>query len=274
MANTPPSSIRSPRPTPYNLYDSEASGRGVGGQPGVIQRTGSPGSYGYAVVPLNGDTVANEVNLPMNFVAWGDACRYCNWLQNGQAATGMENAGTTEQGAYLSNGASERCRPGCGLVGTQSTHQYFLPAQDEWYKAAYYKTGGTNAGYWLYPNCSNTPPVNTLSASGTNNANFFNGSAYTNTNSAFWAGGTTPVGSFAKSPGPYGTFDMVGNVTQWCESGDAPDNGYYADNRVTMGGRVSCNWVEPALGSAAGTVRHWARLQHRRQLPGLLGRQH
>ena len=32
---------------------------------------------------------------------------------------------------------------------------YFIPSENEWYKAAYYKGGGTNAGYWTYPTQSN-----------------------------------------------------------------------------------------------------------------------
>ena len=33
----------------------------------------------------------------MNYVSWGDAARFCNWLQNGQKP-GIEDAGTTEDG--------------------------------------------------------------------------------------------------------------------------------------------------------------------------------
>ena len=49
----------------------------------------------------------------------------------------------------------------------------FLQKVQEWYKAAYYKGGGTNSGYWIFPTQSNTPPSNVLSATGTNNANYF-----------------------------------------------------------------------------------------------------
>ena len=66
-----------------------------------------------------------------------------------------------------------------GVAGTIHAASTSFPTENESYKAAYYKTGGTNAGYWQYPSSSNTPPVNTLSATGTNNANFFNGSTYT-----------------------------------------------------------------------------------------------
>lgn len=81
------------------------------------------------------------------------------------------------------------------------------------YKAAYYKGGGTNAGYWTYPTKSNTTPSNILSSTGTNNANFDNGGYDTDPTN-----GLTPVGAFAASPGPYGTYDQGGDVSQWNEA--------------------------------------------------------
>ena len=51
-----------------------------------------------------------------------------------------------------------------------------------------------------------------LSATGTNNANFFNGGDTDPTNLL------TPVGAFAASPGPYGTYNMGGDVFQWNEA--------------------------------------------------------
>jgi formylglycine-generating enzyme len=88
---------------------------------------------------------------------------------------------------------------------------YFIPSEDEWYKAAFYKGGGTNAGYWLYPTQSNTAPSNVLSAIGTNNANYYDGD-YTSPSLL------TPVGAFAASPSPYGAYDMGGDVWQWNEA--------------------------------------------------------
>jgi formylglycine-generating enzyme required for sulfatase activity len=94
---------------------------------------------------------------------------------------------------------------------------YFLPSENEWYKAAYYKGGGTNAGYWLYPTQSNTAPINTLPDTG-NHANFYD---YWGTGNGDYTDPTnylTPVGAFADSPGAYGTFDMGGDVEQWNET--------------------------------------------------------
>ena len=51
---------------------------------------------------------------------------------------------------------------------------------------------------------SSTTPSNFLSATGTNNANYGNSTDLTNY--------LTPVGAFAASPGPYGTYDMGGDL--------------------------------------------------------------
>ena len=118
----------------------------------------------------------------MNWDSWGDAARFCNWLQNGQP-TGAEGAGTTETGSYTLNGATTTA----GLFGI--THNagstYWIPTENEWYKSAYYAGGGTvstangttdAAGYWFYPtqadNNGSDLPKSTLSTTGTNNANF------------------------------------------------------------------------------------------------------
>ncbi|MGO9112151.1 MAG: hypothetical protein ACLP9L_23235 [Thermoguttaceae bacterium] len=75
------------------------------------------------------------------------------------------------------------------------------------YQSGVLQGGSTNAGYWLYPTQSNTAPSNVLSANGTNNANYYSNNTWTDP-----ANYLTPVGSFAASPGPYGTYDMGGNV--------------------------------------------------------------
>ena len=77
---------------------------------------------------------------------------------------------------------------------------------------------GINAGYWLYPTKSDTAPVNILSTTGTNNANFYDHFGTGNGGFTDPLNYLTPVGAFASSPGPYGTFDMGGDVLQWIET--------------------------------------------------------
>ena len=129
----------------------------------------APGSYSYTVTGrLSG---SQAYNCPIFGVNWGDAARFCNWLQNGQP-TSAEGPGTTETGAYTLNGAITLSA--LMAITRNAGASYFLPSENEWYKAAYYKGGGINAGYWTYPTQSNSTPSNVLSATGTNNANYYN----------------------------------------------------------------------------------------------------
>ena len=189
----------------YGLYNSNmASGFAACG----ISQSGSAGSYSYATT-RNG-------NFPVNYETWGDAARFCNWLQNGQP-TGAEGPGTTETGAYALNGGTSSAALSAvaspAHSGSGAAH-YFLPTENEWYKAAYYARGGTAAGYWTYPTQSNVAPDDELVNAGTstNDANYY-GSYYTDV-----ANFLTPVGTFVASPGAYGTSDMGGDLCQWNET--------------------------------------------------------
>jgi hypothetical protein len=90
---------------------------------------------------------------------------------------------------------------------------YFLPSNNEWYKAAYYdpnKNNGTG-GYWLYPTGSSNAPTAVASGTAAGTA-VYNQSAPA---SVFEAGGLSP----------YGTMGQGGNVGQWLE------NEWVANNR-------------------------------------------
>ena len=190
----------------YGLYNSSMSG-GPGTADCGITRTGSSGSYSYNTI--SSGYAVNNGNFPVNYVSWGDAARFVNWLTNGQP-TGSQGAGTTETGSYTLNGATSDAA--LMAVTRNANAQYVIPTENEWYKAAYYKGDGTNAGYWVYPTQSNTAPSNVLSSTGTNNANFYS-SGYTDPTNFL-----TVVGYFGGSPGPYGTYDMGGEVWQWNEA--------------------------------------------------------
>jgi formylglycine-generating enzyme required for sulfatase activity len=192
---------------PYGLY---YSGMATDLSTVHITQSGSPGSYNYAVT----GTAPGATNMPVFDVSWGDAARFCNWLQNGQPTTGVENSTTTEAGAYTLNGATSNAA--LMAVTRNANATYFIPSENEWYKAAYYDptlNGGTG-GYWAYPTKSNTAPGNSLALalSTSNEANYYNG-GYTDPTNYL-----TPVGTFAASPGPYGTYDMGGDVWEWNEA--------------------------------------------------------
>jgi formylglycine-generating enzyme required for sulfatase activity len=188
----------------YGLYNSSMAAAGYGQ---VITRTGSYGSYSYAVT-TNG-------NFPVTCVTWGDAARFCNWLTNGQPTTGGEANGTTETGLYTLNGATTNTQL---MAITRNTGVgYAIPTENEWYKAAYYdpSLNGGAGGYWAYPTKSNTAPDNSLALAATeaNDANYEINGQYTDPVNYL-----TAVGTFAASPSAYGTFDQGGDVWQWDEA--------------------------------------------------------
>ena len=182
----------------YSLYNaSMATDLNVAG----ISRSGPSGLYTYAVINNSGDSG----NRPITFVSWFDAARFANWMNNG-ATVGA----STETGAYTLNGATT------GIITKNAGATWWIPSEDEWYKAAYYKGGGTNAGYWDYPTQSDTAPGNIVGGAA-NQANYNNG-VYSVTQSASYVGTLnylTDAGAFSNSASAYDTFDQGGNVWEW-----------------------------------------------------------
>jgi formylglycine-generating enzyme required for sulfatase activity len=109
---------------------------------GII-RSGTNGSYAYAAR-------TNMNNKPVNFMSWYNTARFANWLHNNKP-NGLQNNSTTEGGAYQLTGNT-------GQPSRDFGAKYFIPTENEWYKAAYYKAGSTNAGYWKYATRSATLP--------------------------------------------------------------------------------------------------------------------
>ncbi len=100
---------------------------------GGITRTGSSGSYVYSVKP----TAAFK---PVNFVSYYDACRFANWMSNGQPGIGTQTGATTEGGAYTLNGAISGTAIQKNAISprTGAAPLYWLPNVNEWYKGAYW----------------------------------------------------------------------------------------------------------------------------------------
>jgi formylglycine-generating enzyme required for sulfatase activity len=181
-----------------------------------IRQTGSSGSYSYSVM--------GDGRRPVTYVSWFDAARFTNWLHNGQPATGSQTAATTEQGAYALNGATS----GSNFSRTGFA-QFWIPSEDEWYKAAYYdpSTGGPATGdYWLYPTRSSSVPGNAPGALA-NQANYFRG-GYSLTQTPAYSSVQNYLaaeGAYADSSSYYGTFDQGGSVFEWNEAIIGPDRG-------------------------------------------------
>jgi len=192
----------------YGLYDLQMWD-GLGAC--RIERIGLPDNYSYQVA-------AGWKDRPVNYVSWGDAARFANWMTNGTPA-GAQDLTTTEDGSYRLDGAVSDV--GLLAVARKVGARYVIPTEDEWYKAAYHKNDGLTGNYFDYPTGSDTVPGNDLiDPDPGNNANFHDGD-YTFPAPYY----RTEVGEFENSPSPYGTFDQGGNVWEWTEAVDALGRG-------------------------------------------------
>ena len=189
---------------PYGLYASSMSSETWGG----IVRGGSDGNYSYALKEpavgqgQGGSDYAYE-NKPVVFVNWYDTLRFANWLHNGKGA------GDTETGAYTLLGGTP-VPSNASSITRNSDARWWLPSEDEWYKAAYFDAA--TGAYFDYPTGSNIATNNNPPSADTgNSANFLNGSG----NGIY---PMTDAGAFALSGSPYGTFDQGGNVKELTET--------------------------------------------------------
>ncbi|MCY2925478.1 MAG: SUMF1/EgtB/PvdO family nonheme iron enzyme [Planctomycetota bacterium] len=229
----------------YGLYNTSMGTQGGAWWGCNIKRTGASGTYAYSVA-------SDWANRPVNLVSWGDAARFANWLSNGQPTTGVQNASTTETGVYPLNGATSNADllavsvPDAATRATWAggtTSKWLLASKNEWYKAAYYKGGGTNAGYWDYPTSSNTAPGRDMTDLSGNNANYYGesglpliGGSYPIDSDKY----TTVVGEFQNSDSPYGTFDQGGNVLEW-------DDKFIGDSSRELCGGSFSRWYGNSL---------------------------
>jgi formylglycine-generating enzyme required for sulfatase activity len=172
---------------------------------------------------------ANAANLPVIGVTWYSAARFCNWLHNGKGGPGSTE-GNAVSGAYDTRNFDD------GDASTDpATHnsgaKFWIPTRDEWFKAAYYKGGGINAGYWQNPMCGDIEPYGGMP---TGDSRFANAYARSRQNPRPPCPGVrVAVGSYPNAKSPYGCLDMAGNGDEWSERIEVSSGKI---TRRTMGG--------------------------------------
>jgi hypothetical protein len=212
----------------HNLYESTITN--------YILQQGASGSFVYSV------TTAGKVPGASFGVTWPSGARFLNWEYNTNADGTPKTAGNTgdkltENGLYviatgmrdIAGNADVAPTDYCALTPGA---KFYLPSEDQYYKAAFYKRNvDTNnqltAEYWMYPTKNDFPPGNVIGAP--NAVNYYVSTNQDNTNSGWFsfnhsnykftnlglAPYLTAAGAFYNASGPYGTFDMGGNVSQW-----------------------------------------------------------
>lgn len=183
------------------------------GVAGGILRGMVDGQHTYAVKPGFEDR-------PASYLSWFTLARYANWMHfdqpDGDQVLGVTE-GTPQQGAYdtsqfrsfESNGRSSVVIP--QLFTRNPNAKYFLPNNDEWYKAAYYDPERSGIRkYWNYTGRNDLPPSNDVHSAHAANYQV----------STLGEGGpfyVSSTGRFA-SKGYYDVIDMGGNLWEWLET--------------------------------------------------------
>jgi sulfatase modifying factor 1 len=168
-------------------------------------------------------------NRPITYVAWFEAARYCNWLSNGQPI-GEQNEKTTENGAYnLINNEGTKVKKNIINPNTGNPPLYYIPTENEWYKAAYYdkSLNSNKGGYYLYATRSNEIPGNNIKDNDNNSCNYItpNGKWGVTQDYVFdlSLNYLNDVGAYKNTKSYYGMFD--GNGLVWVPT-DAPDDSF------------------------------------------------
>jgi formylglycine-generating enzyme required for sulfatase activity len=163
---------------------------------------------------------------PAANMEWYEAAAFVNWLNT---STGHHEAyDLTFSGGFLWSmtvwSSAQAWQTGGQNLYRHKDSYYFLPSEDEWYKAAYHKNDGVTAAYWDYPTGSNSIPTAITSGTGAGTALYDN----------------TPISpaNVDQSGGlsPYGSRGQGGNVFEWAESAFDGVNNLSNESRVVRGG--------------------------------------
>ena len=182
----------------------------------TIDRSGTGTDADPFVYTVSSQSTSDQ---PMPWVTWYSAARFVNWLNNGATS-----AASTETGAYNLNGATS------GVFTHTAEAKFWLPTENEWYKAAYFDPllNNGSGGYWNIPTGSNLYP-DAVDPSGWTNAANYNDFRPKNSK-------LTDTGAYTFSPSSYGTYDQAGNLWEFLEAS-------FQQNHIVRGGSWSYGYT-------------------------------
>ena len=162
-------------------------------------------------------------NQPAADIDWYEAAAFVNFLNTSSGKTVAYDLTFSNGSWSMALWSSEQAwtAGGTNLYRNKDAF-YFLPSENEWYKAAYYNAAGTN--YFLYPTASNTAP--TAVASGTN----------ADTAVYQFVSFSPAVVNAAGGLSSYGTMGQGGNIWEMNETAFDGTNNSPSESRALRGG--------------------------------------
>ena len=222
-----------------NADDAGAGGGSYFSPYGGVSYTYRMGTYEISQNAITNATASGLTNVnagsfagnrPAADMTWYEAAAFVNWLNTStghQAAYDLAFAGNWSMTLWSS---AQAWQAGGENLYRHKDAYYFLPSEDEWYKAAYHQNDGVTANYWDYATGSNTVPTSELTGG-------------TLAGSAVYDGTTpgTPAGpadvNLAGGLSAYLTMGQNGNVYEWQESAFDGSNSSSSEERGIRGGR-------------------------------------
>ena len=180
---------------------------------GKVDYTYRIGTYSISQNQIDAATASGLQNVtagawsgdkPAANMTWYESAAFVNWLNTSKGFTPAYNLSWS--GSTWSMALWTVTDPGydANNLYRNSLAKYFLPSENEFYKAAYGKSDGS--GYYVYPTASNSEP--TAVASGTSPGTAVYNNVARSPASIYEAGGRSS----------YGTMGQGGNVWGWEES--------------------------------------------------------
>jgi hypothetical protein len=220
-----------------NTYDAGAGG-GIYSEPyGGVSYIYRVGTYEVSQDAITTATASGLLNVtagawtgnqPAADISWYETAAFVNFLNTStghQAAYDLTFSGSWSMNLWSS---AQAWQTGGENLYRHKDAYYFLPSEDEWYKAAYHKNDGVTTNYWDYPTGSNSPPDGIDSPGDP---------AYEAVlNDGFNQGHPNAVASAGSASSAYGTYGQGGNVWEWTESASNGLNNSSVDDRAYRAG--------------------------------------
>ena len=190
------------------------------------------GTYEITQDAITNATASGMVNVtagpwtgsqPAANISWYEAAAFVNWLNTSTGKTAAYDLAWDGSAWSMNLWSSGQAwtAGGTNLYRNKDAF-YFLPSENEWYKAAYYNPAGSD--YFLYPTASDSAPTSVASGTDAGTA-------------VYKIGGAAPaIVDSAGGLSPYGTMGQGGNVWEWNESAFDGINNSSSAARAFRGG--------------------------------------